>query len=107
MHTLLGLTSDELEEVHARHGNHHIFATCKQLAATRPAWLEPLKVVDAARFGKLQLLRWMHSAGLPLEHVCRNAAGGGRPWGQSTCESAAFSGHLEVLQWARANGCPE
>jgi hypothetical protein len=23
-----------------------------------------------------------------------------------TCAKAANSGHLEVLQWARANGCP-
>jgi hypothetical protein len=23
-----------------------------------------------------------------------------------TCAFAAFAGHLEILQWARANGCP-
>jgi len=23
-----------------------------------------------------------------------------------TCRGAAFGGHLEVLRWARANGCP-
>ena len=42
MHTPCSQFSHELEEVHARHRNHHIFATCKQLAATRPAWLERL-----------------------------------------------------------------
>jgi hypothetical protein len=24
-----------------------------------------------------------------------------------TCDKADQNGHLEVLQWARANGCPE
>ena len=28
------------------------------------------------------------------------------PVGRGTCSSAAKGGHLEVLQWARANGCP-
>ena len=27
-------------------------------------------------------------------------------WDADTCSSAALGGHLEVLQWARANGCP-
>ena len=30
----------------------------------------------------------------------------GCPWDSSTCSSAAENGHLEVLQWARMNGCP-
>ena len=28
------------------------------------------------------------------------------PWGMSTCAFAAWRGHLEMLKWARANGCP-
>ena len=28
------------------------------------------------------------------------------PWGVSTCGFAALGGHLEVLKWARENGCP-
>ena len=27
-------------------------------------------------------------------------------WNASTCANAARKGHLEVLQWARTNGCP-
>jgi len=27
------------------------------------------------------------------------------PWDEKTYDSAALGGHLEVLQWARANGC--
>jgi hypothetical protein len=30
---------------------------------------------------------------------------GGYPWNVLTCAYAAGGGHLEVLQWARANGC--
>ena len=39
----------------------------------------------------------------------RDAAVGARermPVGRDTCWAAAIGGHLEVLQWARANGCP-
>merc|ERR1719389_156775 len=30
----------------------------------------------------------------------------GCPWDEVTCALAAENGHLEVLQWARAHGCP-
>ncbi len=30
----------------------------------------------------------------------------GCPWNELTCTEAAKGGHLEVLQWARENGCP-
>ena len=30
----------------------------------------------------------------------------GCPWKETTCERAAWGGHLEVLKWARQNGCP-
>lgn len=28
------------------------------------------------------------------------------PWNEKTCAEAAKRGHLEILQWAHANGCP-
>ena len=34
------------------------------------------------------------------------ARANGCPWNEWTCLYAANGGHLEVLQWARANGCP-
>ena len=34
------------------------------------------------------------------------ARANGCPWDKQTCANAARGGHLEVLQWARANGCP-
>jgi hypothetical protein len=51
-------------------------------------------------------------------YTCMNAAEGGHlevlqwaranscPCDEVTCSGAAEGGHLEVLQWARANGCP-
>jgi len=30
----------------------------------------------------------------------------GCPWDEKTCAYAARNGHLAVLQWARAHGCP-
>ena len=37
--------------------------------------------------------------------VLRWARANGCDWGSGTCAAAAGGGHLEVLQWARANGC--
>ena len=30
----------------------------------------------------------------------------GCPWNKHTCRHAAEQGHVEVLRWARENGCP-
>mmetsp|Transcript_15679 Transcript_15679/g.35307 ORF Transcript_15679/g.35307 Transcript_15679/m.35307 type:complete len:105 (-) Transcript_15679:63-377(-) len=30
----------------------------------------------------------------------------GCPWDESTCSLASDGGHLEILKWARAQGCP-
>jgi len=52
------------------------------------------------------------------DDICRNASSQGSleviqwarangcPWDAWTCAYAAKNGHLEVLQWATANGCP-
>ena len=45
------------------------------------------------------------AAGGHLE-VLQWARGEGCDWDSKTCAHAAAGGHLEVLQWARANGCP-
>jgi hypothetical protein len=34
------------------------------------------------------------------------ARANGCPWNEDTCSNAAGAGHLHVLQWVRANGCP-
>ena len=28
------------------------------------------------------------------------------PWDERTCANAALRGHLDILKWARENGCP-
>ncbi len=30
----------------------------------------------------------------------------GTPWSARTCAHAAFGHHLDILKWARENGCP-
>jgi hypothetical protein len=39
-------------------------------------------------------------------NILQWARANGCPWDEGTCDEAAWGGHLEVLQWARANGCP-
>jgi hypothetical protein len=45
-----------------------------------------------------------------VSHAMRDAMASmglrGTPLNANTCSAAAEGGHLEVLQWARANGCP-
>jgi hypothetical protein len=38
--------------------------------------------------------------------VLQWARANGSPWDWRTCSEAANNGHLEVLKWARASGCP-
>ncbi len=38
--------------------------------------------------------------------VLQWARGQGSPWNAQTCANAAHNGHLEMLQWARSQGCP-
>ena len=48
------------------------------------------------------------SAHLSIGHlaVLEWARANGCPWDVFTCAFAAEGGHLAVLQWARTNGCP-
>ena len=60
---------------------------------------------------------WLPLEGFPIL-LCRFSAKGGHlavlkwarahgcPWDEMTCSGAALNGHLEVLQWPRAHGCP-
>ena len=38
--------------------------------------------------------------------VLKWARENGCPWDEVTCAYAAKGGHLDVLKWARENGCP-
>jgi hypothetical protein len=40
---------------------------------------------------------------LPIVQWCR---ANGCPWNTWTCAGAAQSGRLDILQWCRDNGCP-
>ena len=39
-------------------------------------------------------------------HVLQWARANGCDWNLDTCRAAARGGHLALLQWSRANGCP-
>eukprot|EP00611_Tribonema_gayanum_P013561 TRINITY_DN2453_c0_g2_i1.p1 TRINITY_DN2453_c0_g2~~TRINITY_DN2453_c0_g2_i1.p1 ORF type:complete len:162 (-),score=1.18 TRINITY_DN2453_c0_g2_i1:105-590(-) len=71
--------------------------------------------------GHLSMLRWQHEVGCPCdEGACAAAAergcldihqllpvrAQGCSWDGKVCAKALEEGHLELLQWARANGCP-
>ena len=75
----------------------------------------------AAKANRLGLLRWLHANGCPWSHsTCTAAAGQGHldvlqfaraqvppcPFGVYTSTAAASGGHLAVLRWLRAEGCP-
>ena len=80
----------------------------------------------AAEGGHLEVLQWADENECPWnEDTCEYAAFGGHCWGGAAVGSAgeatvlqwargtstrarraAYGGHLEVLQWARRNGCP-
>ena len=82
-----------------------------------------IKVVrdwHAANLGYLSLLKDRHTRGVlkSKRYLCEAAAKGGHlevlkwarengcPWDENTCAYAALGGHLEVMKWARENGCP-
>ena len=67
------------------------------------------------------MLKWLRAKGCPWgeETSCWAAQGGHLevlqwiraqdppcPWDSDICYSAALGGHLEVLRWARSQGCP-
>ena len=81
--------------------------------------VEEMTAEVAAQNGFLDTLKNKLQKGrLDKQHMCENAALGGHlevqqwarangcPWDDWTCSGAARGGHLELMQWARANGCP-
>jgi hypothetical protein len=56
------------------------------------------------RVGRAYVLLAYAARGGHLE-VLQWARANGCEWDEYTCSDAARGGHLEVLQWARANGC--
>lgn len=74
----------------------------------------------AARFGYLNVLRWIHADGysnftaITIIMAARSGSSdvvkwlreNGCPWNVATTESAACSGNVELLEWLVTNGCP-
>ena len=66
--------------------------------------------------GLLRMLQWLRANGCPGRVRAPKGVGRpprilqwlrarGCPWDEGTCGDAASNGHLEMLIWARANGC--
>ena len=86
---------------------------------TRPHLLSEICAV-ATKQGNLAVLQYMLSMNciFSILSICTCAAKFGQmdilqwarqngcPWDEQTCTSAAENGHLEVLIWAQQNGCP-
>ena len=82
--------------------------------------VEEMATEEAAELGCLDTLQHKLEKGrlTNKSQVCECAANGGQlevlqwarvngcPWCKKTCKYAALGGNLELLQWARANGCP-
>ncbi|CAB9521857.1 ankyrin repeat protein [Seminavis robusta] len=47
------------------------------------------------------------AAGHGQLEILKWARENGCPWNEDTCEMASSGGYLEVLKWAREHGCPE
>ena len=88
------------------------------VAATGRRFVE-MDVFHAVKFGCFDTLKRLLRENDPYcASICAEAAkrghlemlqwarANGCPWHEGTCWQAALAGRLEVLQWARANGCP-
>ena len=95
-------------------------STLKCLRRRGRLYDECLLFAAAAMVGDLEAFKAMRLAeNFPWDVLtCAYAAWGGHlevlkwarengcPWNRRTCSYAAAGGHLEMLQWARENGCP-
>ena len=74
--------------------------------------------LTAARFGNLEILKYLHENGCPwYSDTCSSAADGGHlmcltyahehgcKWEEDTCSFAAKKGHIKCLKYAHENNC--
>ena len=115
----------------ARYGRINILEWAFKSKYSYYAWYYEDTFISAVVHGQLEALKWLHEHGCSLDDgceygygceyvkgACSGAAHGGHleilqwlrandfPWNSRTCEEAAKGGFLEVLKWARINNCP-
>ena len=74
---------------------------------------------DAAFYGNLECLKWLHEHDFPWDkNTCKLAAEAGNldcliyarehgcPWDKDTCTAATMKGHKDCLEYAHRNRCP-
>jgi len=69
------------------------------------------RLLEGAEVVERQRLSWseqtcQYAAKAGHLEVLKWARENGCPWGKETCEAAAAGGNFEVLKWARMKGCP-
>ena len=69
--------------------NAYIYIYFKRAVNNGYGWNSKL-CYNAAKYGNIDLLKWLRS------NNC--------PWDNNTCSAAAYAGHFEILKWAREKG---
>jgi len=79
-------------------------------------------IAEIIKSNEINLLKWLYNNFLSSSRlmwlICRLSARNGKidilkwarengcPWNEDICSDAASNGHLDCLKWARENGCP-
>ena len=98
----------------------HLSKSLNTMIKFRPKYLEVKKIFyKLAADGNLYLIKTFVKLGFKIKHknILQNAAlyghleilkwarENGCEWDQQVCSYAASIGHFEILKWARENGC--
>ena len=107
-----------INQILSYRGKHPIVSKCIPTFPTDMRW-SGLQL-NYIRNGKPLILKWLILLGSKeaKKYICYRAAENGHleilkwarengcTWDEQTCSKAAMNGQLEILQWARSNGCP-
>jgi len=105
-------------ELAATHGWVHLLPG---LVEHGERWSDETRL-QAVRHNQFKVVEWgcLHAPAFSWGSTCSDAAGAGHlellqwaraqsrpaPWDETTCSAAAYGGHLELLQWARSQTPP-
>jgi hypothetical protein len=81
------------------------YATKVDASADVPSWVLPSLGLNSLTFKQKKQLMVAAAKGGRLQ-ILQWAREQGCPWDRSVSEAAAEGGHLAVLQWLRQEGCP-
>jgi len=79
---------------------------CAMLAQVAKPWLEVMAADNLPRAGKAGSVQLKVVDFVESVEMMQWAKANGCPWHLGTCAKVAIRGHLDVLKWARKHGCP-